>query len=399
MSPKRLVLVTRRFWPLVGGAEAVMANLAAELHAQGHRVTLLTAQWEAAWPDEIHHRGVRVLRLPQPQISFVGTLVYIRELARWLRRHAGEIDLAYVSMLKHDAFGAIAAARAKFPVVLRAEGAGETGDCHWQLEARCGRRIKQRCQQAQALVAPSPAIERELIAAGFARTKIVSIPNGVAIPVDETEGATPGVAAETRRDARAALAVAHPGLTLAADAPLAVYTGRLHENKGLFDLVDAWPLISARRPSARLWFVGEGPLRQALAERIESRGLGNRMMVAGPFDKVDEVLEAADLYVLPSREEGMSLALLEAMAAGLPVVASDIPGNRLLVEHGQHGLLTPVGEVEALAEAINRLWDEPALARRLADSARARVAAEYSLARMCDEHLRLFERLIADFRS
>lgn len=399
MSPMRLVLVTRRFWPLVGGAEAVMANLATELHAQGHHVTLLTAQWEAAWPAEIHHRGVRVLRLPQPQMRFVGTLVYVRELARWLRRHAGEIDLAYVSMLKHDAFGAIAAARGKFPVVLRAEGAGESGDCHWQLEARCGRRIKQRCQQAQALIAPSPAIEGELIAAGYGRTKIVSIPNGVGIPVDDADRTSPCVAAEVRKDARAALAVAHPGLTLAADARLAVYTGRLHENKGLFDLVDAWPLITARRPEARLWFVGEGPLRQTLAERIESRGLGNRMMIAGPFDKVDEVLEAADLYVLPSREEGMSLALLEAMAAGLPIVASDIPGNRLLIEHGQHGLLTPVGQIEALAAAINRLWDDPAFAQQLAAGARARVAAEYSLARMCGEHLRLFERLIAEFGS
>ena len=109
-----------------------------------------------------------------------------------------------------------------------------------------------------------------------------------------------------------------------------------------------------------------------------------------------EVLEAADVYVLPSREEGMSLALLEAMAAGIPVVASDIPGNRLLIDHDRHGLLAPLGSPEHLAAAINRLWDEPQLAERLRAAARERVAAEFSLRRMTAEHLRLFERLIAE---
>lgn len=389
----RLVLVTRRFWPHIGGAEVAMANLAAELHAAGHQVTLLTARWQDDWPDEIQHRGVRVIRLRQPQTRIWGTLTYVRELARWLAAHAGQIDLAYVSMLKHDAYGAVSAARGRFPVVLRAEGAGLTGDCHWQLEARCGRRIKHRCQRAQAFVAPSPAIERELIAAGYARPRIIPIPNGVSLT--ETSGDT---SEETRRDARAALALAHPGLALAPDAPLAVYTGRLHENKGLFDLVDAWPAVIARRPTARLWFVGDGPLRAALVSRIESRDLGGRMSVAGPFDKVDEVLDAANLYVLPSREEGMSLALLEAMAAGLPVVASDIPGNRLLVEHERHGLLAPEGDPAAWSMAVNRLWDEPELGRKLASEARGRVAREFSIAKMVEEHLRLFVRLVEEQR-
>ncbi len=88
-------------------------------------------------------------------------------------------------------------------------------------------------------------------------------------------------------------------------------------------------------------------------------------MLAGSFDPLDDVLQAADCFVLPSYEEGLSLALLEAMAAGLPVVASDIPGNRLAIEPNVEGLLVPLGNPAALAAALDRVMTQPALAESL----------------------------------
>ena len=387
MSVSRLVLVTRRFWPLVGGAESVAANFGAELCARGHLHCVLTARWQSSWPAEIEHRSARVIRLAQPAWRRLGTWRYMNALKRWLEAHLDRFDLVYVSMLKHSAYATLGAARkGRFPVVLRAEGAGLTGDVHWQLEASFGRRIKHRCMRADAIVAPSTAIEAELIAAGYRRDRIHLIPNGVPIPSPRDATAI--------EQARRALAESNPQLHLPRGGRLVVYTGRLHEAKGLTTLIDAWQKVHAHHPDDRLWIVGEGPMCEALAQQIDDLQLAAGIVLAGPFDTVEDVLRAADVYVLSSKEEGMSIALLEAMATGLPIVASDIPGNRALVEDEIHGLLTPPDDAGALARAIERLLGEPDFAARLGEHARDRACREFSIARMVESHLRLFDRLL-----
>jgi glycosyltransferase involved in cell wall biosynthesis len=382
----RVVLVTRRFWPLVGGAEIMAARLAGALHARGAATTILTARWQADWPAEIDRHGVRVIRLPNPATRVWGTWRYMQAVGRWLRQHRSAFDLAYVSMLKHDAYAAIAAARGSFPVVVRAEGAGLTGDCHWQLEATCGLRIKRRCQRADALVAPSPAIERELIVAGYSRQRIHYIPNGVVMPEPRD--------AANRAEARADLAEADPSLAIGNDAPLAVYTGRLHAMKGLDDLIRAWPRVLKELPSARLWLVGDGPHRAELNDLIGRLGLWGFVYLAGPFDDVEEFLRAADLFALPSLEEGMSLAVLEAMAMGLPVIASAIPANEVIVADGVTGRLAPPRDADRLAALIVELFRDRRQAERLGKEARRQVSEKYSLENMVESHLRLFEGLL-----
>lgn len=388
MSSLRLVLVTRRFWPLVGGAEIAMANLAAALSQRGHHVTLLTARWHPEWPASAVCRGAPVVRLPQPRWRVWGTWRYMRALSGWLASHRGQFDLVYVSMLKHDAYAALSVARrARFPVVVRAEGAGLTGDVHWQLEARFGRQIKRRVMRADALVAPSARVEAELIAAGYPRQRIGSIANGVPIPPPREES--------SQQAARAALAEVSPALALPTGAPLAVYTGRLDAAKGLTTLVAAWPEVVAHEPEARLWLVGEGPLARQIGDQARALGLEDRVVLPGAFDDVQDVLRAADLFVLPSAEENMSMALLEAMALGLPVVASDIAGNRALIRDGQHGRLVGPGDAAALAAAVIECRRNPRQAADWGRAARARVEAEFSVERMAGLHVALFERLLA----
>jgi hypothetical protein len=95
----RLVLVSRRFWPLVGGAERAVASLGVELVRRGAQVTILTARWEPAWPAEVTFSGIRVIRLPQPARRMWGTLRYIQALGQWIARHRGQYELVCVSML------------------------------------------------------------------------------------------------------------------------------------------------------------------------------------------------------------------------------------------------------------------------------------------------------------
>lgn len=386
MSGPRLALVTRRYWPLMGGAERVLSDLAAEFAARGCEVTLLTARWRHDWPAELQQGKVRVVRLPQPAVRWLGTWRYMRSIEQWLRRHRQAVDLVYVSMFKHDAYAALSPDRT-WPVVIRAEGAGVTGDMHWQLDAPLGKRIKRRCFQAEGFFAPSRPIETELIAAGYARQRIAYVPNGV----------RPGaVANATQRWAvRQSLGAAHLHLQLPPNAKLLLYTGRLHAGKGLPFLIDVFAEVAQRMPLAYLWLAGDGPLRGELLSRIAERHLTGRAVLTGQFDGVEELLAAADAFVLPSEEEGMSVALLEAMAAGLPAVVSDIPGNRALVVHQQHGLLTPLGDRNAWSEAMFRALSGQETALGLA--ARQRVTTEFSLARSADEHLRRFEAIIASY--
>lgn len=365
----KIALITRRYPPYVGGAERVLSYLAPELAAQGAEVTVVTSR---PLPPHapIADDPVPVVRLPTSSARFAGTLVYLHALRRWLARNP--VDLAYVSMLKHDAFVAVGAGRRMgFPVVLRPEGAGATGDLAWQSWGRFGRRIGARCRLADAVVAISPAIRAELIAAGYDPGRIHDLANGVPVPGE-------------------------PWFPQSGEAQHAVFVGRLAPEKGLDTLIRSWGKVSASRPGSRLTLVGEGPCRPELEALAGSLGLSGAIALPGASPDPGKILRDAGLFVLPSREEGMSIALLEAMALGIPVVASDIPGNRALVEDGVHGRLFPADDAGALARTILDCWDSPGAAAGRALAARSRVVERYSIAAMARAHLKLFERAVRE---
>ncbi len=211
--PLKLALVTRRYPPLIGGAEKVLSYLAEALAAEGADVTVVTSRIPglelAAREDvpvmtgrkgqgQVSRGKLTVVRLETSRLRFWGTWRYMRNLHHWFRENP--IDLAYVSMLKHDAYAVIGAGRRLgFPVVLRPEGAGATGDVAWQSWGNFGRRIGIRCRLADAFVAISKAIEQELRDAWWSGTMrfsplqemfrrtpgeppIIPIPNGVPVP-------------------------------------------------------------------------------------------------------------------------------------------------------------------------------------------------------------------------
>ena len=384
--PLKLVLVTRRYPPLIGGAERVLSYLAQALAAEGADVTVLTSQAAGTEglprqedvpiePARGRKRGrLTVHRLATASLRFVGTWFYMRNLSHWLTSH--QVDLAYVSMLKHDAYVAVGAGKRKgFPVVLRPEGAGATGDLAWQGWGRFGRTIGRRCRQADGFVAISRGICRELEAAGYDPARTHSLPNGVPVPESPWQ---------RRPDWRS--------------APRAIFVGRLAPEKGLHTLVDCWPLVREAHPHARLILIGEGPERPALEQRARSIGLevgpGGAVELPGSVADVNRELRTADLFVLPSKEEGMSIALLEAMALGMPLVASSIPGNRRLVGDFKHGRLVPPEDSRALARVILEQWTDFDRAFHMSRAARSLVQQEFSINAVARKHLALFQEIL-----
>jgi glycosyltransferase involved in cell wall biosynthesis len=162
----------------------------------------------------------------------------------------------------------------------------------------------------------------------------------------------------------------------------------LRGEKGHDVLLDAAALVGRTLPGVRFQLVGDGPMQATLAARAEALGIRHVVDFLGHREDVPHLLQQSDLFVLPSRTEAFPNGLLEAMAAGLPVIASDVGGIPELVEHDRNGVLVPVGDAAALADAILRLARDPERAATLGAMARQTIEGRYS-----------FQRMVAAFES
>ena len=177
------------------------------------------------------------------------------------------------------------------------------------------------------------------------------------------------------------------------EQPTIVAVGRLQAPKDVVTLVRA--LSGMQRRPLRAVVVGDGPDRPEIESEIRRLGLTGVVDLAGERDDVTEILAASDVFVLSTRSEGLPMAVLEAMAAGLPVVASRVGGLPELVLDGETGLLVPPGQPAALAVALETLLDDPALRERLGAAGRARVQTHFALEPFRDAHRELYRSELA----
>jgi glycosyltransferase involved in cell wall biosynthesis len=222
----------------------------------------------------------------------------------------------------------------------------------------------------------------EAYAAGFRPEQLLWMPN----PVDTTEF-TPCARGE-RRGLRTRLGVSEL-------APLVLYVGRLAPEKELPSLLDAFARLLPRLSRALLVLVGEGPEREKLVNHARRLGIAAQVRFAGhqTIGEVRQWLQAADVFVLVSSNEGFACALVEAMAVGLPAVVSDIPANRQLIEEGTQGLCVAVGDEAAIAAALAQLLSDPVLSARMGEAGRRCVLEQYSLEQVMDRYEAMFQEV------
>ena len=179
-------------------------------------------------------------------------------------------------------------------------------------------------------------------------------------------------------------------------SPLVLTVARLSYEKGLDVLIDAAAHVRDHVPDARYVVVGDGPLRDTLQRRITAAGLENVVRLVGFRKDISTILSAADLFVLPSLSEGMPNAVLEAYAAGLPVVTTSAGGLSEAVAHEVSGLLVSPGNAEALATAITRVLQDETLRCRLMHDGQAWARKRFSIERIVDQYAEFYERLYAE---
>jgi len=171
-----------------------------------------------------------------------------------------------------------------------------------------------------------------------------------------------------------------------------IVVAKLMEQKGHVFLLRALPPLLERYPDLHVLLVGDGPLRGALTAMIAGLQGRARVHLAGNRGDVSDLLAASDLFVLPSLWEGLPMALLEAMASGLPAVVTRVSGTAEVVVDGESGLLVPAGDIERLRAAIGMVLGDPDRARRMGRAARERVERSYSARAQAVRHSELYRR-------
>lgn len=352
-----------------GGAETVLVEIATHLH-DGYRSHGLVL--EEGWTHSaLKARGIPVDILPLER-SF--DFRWPGRLARLIQDR--DIHLIQSHEFTTNCYATAAARMAGIPIVCTVHGKNYYPD-------RLYRRIATRwaAKNAGAFVSVSHDLSRFLTdRIGIPAARIHTIHNGA----DLARFATP----EKRR------AQTRKALGIPADRFVCITVAALFEVKAHKVLIDAAARLSAKAPHITFLLVGEGPLEAQLKTQAGQLNVDDTVRFAGFRRDIPDLLSAADLFVLPSYSEGLPVSVIEAAAAGLPVVASRVGGLSEIVEEDVTGNLVPAGDADALARAILGMAEAPSRARRMANAGQRAVRERFGMEQMIGAYTRLYTTLL-----
>jgi glycosyltransferase involved in cell wall biosynthesis len=355
----------------MGGQERVALDLATTQSRAGYRVTALSLAPPPDGPlaDEFRAAGVDMDRVARPRPGVDPMLAF--RLARWLKKN--RVDLAHTHNRMALIYGAPAAWLAGARVVHTKHGSNPKGGTRLLAGNLAGRFV-------DAFVAVSPET------AAFAKRRrevderrLFVIPNGIPLSRFHPE---PGARERVRRDLR-----------IEADSWVIGTVGRIAVEKNQALLLRAVAPLLGRR--THLVLVGDGPLLPALSELASALGVAELVHFLGARRDVPDLLNALDTFVLCSDLEGLPLVIPEAMATGLPVVATRVGGIPTVIDEGQTGFLVATGDEAALRDRVARLQAAPELSRAFGAQARAVAIARFSAERMQRDYIALYERVLS----
>jgi glycosyltransferase involved in cell wall biosynthesis len=419
VSKPRICIVISTFYPLVGGAETQVLAQGRSLRERGYDATIVTLRHKKSWPVQDTVERVPVLRvagkllngrerLPKPlqQLLYMLALAVLGWTLWSLRRQYDVLHVHQLSLLTLPAAQVCRFTGKPMLVTLHSAGSGKTTtedgpasliagpldpDLPWlridrqswtdgDLEGliRLGRpglrsaRFLLRSVQA-TIVILSSRMKLYLAAHDLLLPDIHIIPNSVDI---ERYRPLCGTAGEGEQRTHTVVCIS-----------------KLRYEKGIDVLLQAWHLVQQQMPEARLIIVGSGPLHQTLTHMAQALSITGSVEFAGLHSDVPAQLHRGAIAVLPSRWEGMPSAVLEAMACGLPCVATRVSGSEDIIQPGVNGLLVEPEDYESMAKALLTLLHDPTLARQYGQAARVTIENHYSLDHVIDAYINLYHKI------
>jgi glycosyltransferase involved in cell wall biosynthesis len=305
-------------------------------------------------------------------------------LALYLVTHQREYDIIHIHQALYPAFVSIVIGKRllKKPVIVKTASSGMTSDIKQLRRYPLGDfQLRHLIKQMEVLVANSKAGGKEFNDIGFPKSQIEYIPNGVNLPQDRK--------------------------TNYGQLKRIITTSRLSKEKGIDILLKAWAHVVRKEKGLKLIILGDGFLEQELKSLSESLGVMESVTFMGMIQNVMEYIINADLFVLPSRTEGLSNALLEAMSYGLPCIATNVGGNIELMGEGgdrnvgygdfiiaKNGLLVNSDDVEGLSRAMLYLIRNGMKREELGNQARLSIQENYSIDLIADKYIGLYQRML-----
>jgi glycosyltransferase involved in cell wall biosynthesis len=352
-----------------GGAEKQLTLLATGLPRERFDVHVAVLTRSGPYEDALRVADVPVTVIGKRWKVDPGSYFRLKGLIQKLRP-----DLVHTWLFAANAYGRQAALAAGVRHIV----AGERCVDPWKttLHLAIDRALAKRTNK---IVTNSSGVVDFYAGRGIAAEKFVVIPNGIAAEPAANPLSRPELLAE---------------LQLPADARLIGAVGRLWPQKRVKDLIWAADLLKSTRDDTHLLIIGDGPQRWRLERYREQNDVADRVHFLGERPDVPRILPHLDALWLASDYEGQSNAILEAMAAGIPVIATDIPGNRDLVVPDETGYLVPVGDRFEFTRRTHWLLDDDALRQRLGAAGRERIRTQFTVERMIQRHAELYRDLV-----
>jgi glycosyltransferase involved in cell wall biosynthesis len=371
-----------QFRPIVGGAERQAEKLSKALVQKGVRVTVLTPCFMPDSPAYEEDEGLRIQRFPLldickrfPKIRGLGPLNLLSlgaQTSRAVMRQLDDVDVVHTHIASPlTAFAMLTAQIKGIPVICKVAMADKRNDLGELSIIGIGGPFLARTMisRLDCWVATTQAVRDSLESSGVDPQKIVGIPNGVVLPESQV------------------MCLDRPSVSRF------LYLGRLSTNiaRDIPTLVNAFDRLADQFPFAELALVGDGDLYQETADLVAKTQNRHRIVMPG-LQQPEKWLAWADCMVLPSRREGLSNALLEAMSYGLPCIANDIPPNREVLDNGSAGILVPVGDKDRLYYEMQRLATDQNLSSKMGVSALNRVKEHYSIDAVAEQYINLYQQ-------
>jgi len=374
-------MIIAYFPPVVGGTEIQTLRLAKALITRNVNPIVITRRLRGIRRFE-QVDGVPVYRLFTLGSGTVASLSFMFSSFLFLIKNRRKYRIIHAHLPSSPAITATVAGKVlRKKVIVKFACSGKTGNIQTSDRTCLGRaKLKFLMKYGDVFVCPSEEVERELINYGFDKERVVEISNGVDTalfyPVDDLQKGN------LRRRFN------FPSL------PVMVYSGRLESRKRLAILLKAWQRVVKVKEESYLLIVGDGSQKDSLINLAKELKIIESVKFTGQVDSVNEYLQAGDGFVFPSSAEGLSNALLEAMATELPIVATKIGGTEEAIENERNGILVEPDNVDQLANGIITLLSQPEVAHKFGREARRTIEENYSIDIVAQKHLKVYEEIV-----